>query len=195
MRPFLVSQHASLFLFLQLPMSLMDNVSASPQLVSATLPSLFHWKSSFVFAKQNLTKGFFWFLSFCNFVWFLSFRGFFWFCSFWYQHLHESCQQRFWLLLFIGHLAHFLRAHENPSLAVVQTIDAIWGTSPSFAWKNVDSSTIPWQEAGNHIVKNSILLYGQNLNLHLADQQLHPLPWTSFKADSSLLVGCCLKLI
>ena len=29
------------------------------------------------------------------------------------------------------------------------------------------------KERGNHVVKNCILLYGQNLNLHFVDQQLH----------------------
>ena len=55
------------------------------------------------------------------------------------------------------------------------------GTFPSLAWKIADSSTIPWQDISNHVVKNCILLYEQNLNLHFGGQQLHPQPRTSFK--------------
>ena len=50
----LVSQLLNHDLFLQLSTSPMDVVSASPQLVSATLSSLFRLKSSFVFATRLL---------------------------------------------------------------------------------------------------------------------------------------------
>ena len=53
------------------------------------------------------------------------------------------------------------------------------GEFPSFAWRNTDLSKILWQEVGNHVVKNCISLYGQNLNLQFADQQFYSRPRTS----------------
>ena len=50
MRLLFVSQLPRLLLFLQLSTSLMDVISASPPIVSATLSSLFCWKLSSVFA-------------------------------------------------------------------------------------------------------------------------------------------------
>ena len=54
MRLLLDTQLASLFLFWQLPTSLMDVVSASPQLVLLTLSGFFRLKLNFVFVTRLL---------------------------------------------------------------------------------------------------------------------------------------------
>ena len=67
MRLLLDTQLASLFLFWQLPTSLMDVVSASPQLVLLTLSGFFRLKLNFVFVTRLLLVSHLWRLGFAPF--------------------------------------------------------------------------------------------------------------------------------
>ena len=89
--------------------------------------------------------------------------------------ISTNCVSKVFFHLFISHFSQ-----ENP-LRESERLMQCQGTFPSLAWKNADSSTIPWQEVGNYSVKSCISLHGQNLNLQLVDQQLHSQPRTFFE--------------
>ena len=113
--------------------------------------------------------------------WFFSFRGFLWFRSFhaasllWtlYQLLHDLCQQRFLILLFVGHFLPRTFAHGD-GLSVVKAqclnLSGRMRTSPQFHSKGWLSRSV-----------DMYLNVWQNLNLHFFGLQLHPLPRTSFE--------------
>ena len=113
--------------------------------------------------------------------WFFSFRGFLWFRSFhaasllWtlYQLLHDLCQQRFLILLFVGHFLPRTFAHgDGLSVVKAQCLDLSgrMRTSPQFHSKGWLSRSV-----------DMYLNVWQNLNLHFFGLQLHPLPRTSFE--------------